>query len=1023
VRPLFRPTQEVRFAVVLYGGVSLAIYINGIVQELLALVRATAPEKPLHKGPQRAFLREDELKGAEPVYRKLGQMLAWHEPSLSGDVAGDARIRTRFVVDILSGTSAGGINAIFLAKALANEQGLAQLRDIWATEAELELLVNDVRSYAHLGLAPQLPPASLLNSRRLYLRVLEALGEMDKEAPVADKFESKLVEELDCWITTTDISGLPLDLRLYDKRVLEPRYRNVFHFAYAPAAAVGADGDPPRRDFGRDTNPFLAYAARCSSSFPFAFEPMELQDIDKVLELPQFPEYGSGSCSSSGAWDRYFGDYVRRGHEVDPKLPAPRFYAARAFGDGGYLDNKPFSWATATLSRRRADVPVDRRLIYLEPDPSVIPTNDAFPHERPNALDNSLAAAMKVPRAETIREDLERIAERNGNVARLQRFVQIADDAILAEDESGLSPILELPLAEWRAMSASSLFAKRGLQYSVYHRLKVATVLDDLAGLVGRLVDFVEGSDELRGLRCLIEAWLRRQYPESGEGRHSQNEFLLQFDLGYRLRRLTYLQSRIDGLLRGDPRARTLVGLDAPAWAELAPEVLEEPFQEQLRRLKSDLNDVFVRLRARGRRLRAGTEGLVAQAVALGLSRGVLLGFLSGGADERAAVVEAGDWIDARDLMPGLNGLAATIADSLRPTLIDASKKAGTALQSPASTSQDPDIARIQARALAGLKAIDRGYENYDSVILPISYGVVEEADVVEVIRFSPRDAKALIDEETSPRRKLGGAQFGHFGGFLNERWRRNDMMWGRLDAAERLIRTLLPAGHAQAEDLVREAQLAILEDERADVFPDEHGSTAELLEHLHQDFSVDLGLNGPRTMAVAARALTVSDGVIGALPDRGNPSTLVRVVARPAAAALALLAFAARRGLWMAALAAAAAAAGLLLGCGLAFHSHWPARGGWMLAVYTVLTLGLLSFLYSKVSKTLRPKPPAPSRPPPPSTPPGQGFPHPEEKSSPVPGWDVLAALVGAFLVLIFPLAMLNASIAIVVSWLPGWD
>jgi hypothetical protein len=35
-------TQEVRFAIVMYGGVSLAIYINGIAQELLRLVRATA---------------------------------------------------------------------------------------------------------------------------------------------------------------------------------------------------------------------------------------------------------------------------------------------------------------------------------------------------------------------------------------------------------------------------------------------------------------------------------------------------------------------------------------------------------------------------------------------------------------------------------------------------------------------------------------------------------------------------------------------------------------------------------------------------------------------------------------------------------------------------------------------------------------------------------------------------------------------------------------------------------------------
>ena len=31
----YTPTQEMRFALVLYGGVSLAIYINGVVQEFL----------------------------------------------------------------------------------------------------------------------------------------------------------------------------------------------------------------------------------------------------------------------------------------------------------------------------------------------------------------------------------------------------------------------------------------------------------------------------------------------------------------------------------------------------------------------------------------------------------------------------------------------------------------------------------------------------------------------------------------------------------------------------------------------------------------------------------------------------------------------------------------------------------------------------------------------------------------------------------------------------------------------------
>ncbi len=42
-------TQEVRFAVVMYGGVSLAIYINGIAQELLRMVRSTSASVPAGK--------------------------------------------------------------------------------------------------------------------------------------------------------------------------------------------------------------------------------------------------------------------------------------------------------------------------------------------------------------------------------------------------------------------------------------------------------------------------------------------------------------------------------------------------------------------------------------------------------------------------------------------------------------------------------------------------------------------------------------------------------------------------------------------------------------------------------------------------------------------------------------------------------------------------------------------------------------------------------------------------------------
>src|SRR6476659_2889425 len=101
--------QEVRFALVLYGGVSLAIYMNGVAQELFHMVRATAPAdetqgKALH-------VPNAKLQSTEAVYREAARRFGLHSEAPTGP-----NVRARFVVDIISGTSAGGINGIYLGK-------------------------------------------------------------------------------------------------------------------------------------------------------------------------------------------------------------------------------------------------------------------------------------------------------------------------------------------------------------------------------------------------------------------------------------------------------------------------------------------------------------------------------------------------------------------------------------------------------------------------------------------------------------------------------------------------------------------------------------------------------------------------------------------------------------------------------------------------------------------------------------------------------------------------------------------
>src|ERR1044072_2474280 len=133
--PLDGSTQEVRFAVVMYGGSSLAIYINGVAQELLRLVRAPAPEYTGTPDGRRSHLADEELRGSERVYRRLGRLLTRQGPI--DDAGNSGPIRTRFVVDILTGTSAGGINAVYLAKALANDQDMDELKKLCVTEGDI----------------------------------------------------------------------------------------------------------------------------------------------------------------------------------------------------------------------------------------------------------------------------------------------------------------------------------------------------------------------------------------------------------------------------------------------------------------------------------------------------------------------------------------------------------------------------------------------------------------------------------------------------------------------------------------------------------------------------------------------------------------------------------------------------------------------------------------------------------------------------------------------------------------------
>jgi patatin-related protein len=278
--PAVNYKHEVRFAVVMYGGVSLAIYINGIAQEMLRWVRSTAKSAnknvallPNNSSTSASGECELSLSGTERVYRKLSYILAARRTgeettaelleNAEQSLADNAPIRTRFVVDIVSGTSAGGINGIFLGKALANGQDMSGLENLWVKEGDVRTLINDKKSVEGPVVLHD-PPASLLSSQRMYFELLKAFDSMEATGASSASF----VDELDLFVTTTDLSGVTLPIRLSDGVVYERRHRNVLRFVYSN---IDNDKAKERNDFEAKFNPFLAYAARCTSAFSRGF--------------------------------------------------------------------------------------------------------------------------------------------------------------------------------------------------------------------------------------------------------------------------------------------------------------------------------------------------------------------------------------------------------------------------------------------------------------------------------------------------------------------------------------------------------------------------------------------------------------------------------------------------------------------------------------------------------------------------------------------------------------------------------
>lgn len=808
----YAAVQEIRLAVVMYGGVSLAIYMNGVAHELLNLVKATAPAKDTDGNPTGQLLwSEDGLTGAGRVYRRLGRILAG--TAGEGTATGDSGpVRTRFVIDIVTGTSAGGINGVFLAKALSSQQEMDGLTRMWREEGDLsKLLNNGARPSTLDGRSTD----ALLNSRRILELFNEAIKGMEWDGsglgrPNPLECASPYVEDLDLFVTTTDMAGLLMPLRLEDRVIFERRYRNFFHFRYGYPSDNGA----PYNSFQPLNSTFLAFASRCTSAFPFAFAPMNLETAISVCGQPGLAD-----------WSGFYADYANAARATTGSATSTMArdqsvdFAHRYFIDGGCLDNKPFSYAIDALRWKQSDLPVTRKLFYVEPAPAH-PETERVAATPPDALDSVYSGYVDLPRVENIREDLQRLLDRNRLIGRLQ-------DAL-----ADVSPSSELQDTErWKKTTLFELRRERGpgaAAYAAYHRIKVSAVTDAIATTVVCAAGLDDASDDALAIRYLVKAWRNETYPDilnpltshpaaAREGRTSAT-FLLDFDIDYRIRRLGFARRAIDGLSRqygsaGESERKALRAAKSRVNA-IRRGLLRTDALGRARNPSSG-NPLLPLINAIARAIPGGEASTETGSVFSALVRQIL----AGDSDDERLGVASRLYEQIREPVQALaSGLAnlyshppkqrdGKTGDNVRIGLFEASERAVDALT---------EVGRALPDSGHSGPLIDTyyGYESYDAASFPLLFGTgVGEVKVVEVVRISPDDASPLGTRRPGAP-KLAGDSLGHFGAFLRQSWREHDILWGRMDGVDRIVHGLAPTMDPSLRgNLIRDGQIAVLQE------------------------------------------------------------------------------------------------------------------------------------------------------------------------------------------------------------------
>jgi patatin-related protein len=786
--------RQTRLGLVLYGGIALAIYINGVCQE---------------------FFNAQRGRG---IYKLL-----------------KALTDSDIVVDIISGTSAGGINGVLLSHALANSTNDSFIE--FSHFASIWRLKGDISSLLHVPKEKHFLPIreSFIDGENYYQ---DALADAIQKAK-PEEWKGKGSEwpsefhELDLFITGTDFLGRHSAVLDQTGKVIEIKdHRSVFRLKHRK-------GRTSTFELGSSTNAkAMAKLCRLTSCIPIAFPVVSVSlekgrnQVDNLLV-----EWGKLEARA-----------------LPPKKPSTGLKLH--FVDGGFLDNKPFSHTLKEISLRTAERPVRRILFYLDPSPDKLSESDAFKQmPRPNILQAGVGAFYSIPRYESIGGDLADISEYNERVRRF-KFLRGDLDAHLeklypssefCKDETN-DPSVEIYLRS-RLVDLKDkilplllnldllLYADPDAESTKCHRRTIdrASALfasyksgkkrrqerEEALEKFEKTIRNLDVEYALRKHFYIVEAlWEQLDnldaFPEEAQeaealpaslGQRQENQRLLRA-LAYRLnRQIKVLEITRDAL-------GTLFGLEEVQnyfYNLLATEELDDVSLQKVV-YKDLLALVRFLLNARHMPFYAGVDG--------GLK--VAADFYVRLPSKAKSLDQVDRWLTQQDI--------SDLREQLRKRAVELSNvDIATALASPEAqnSENENDNTDVLSLLLCVERASERLIQNsglpeeladellnrfkrfrlLDQFVYPLEYTMAsQEKVIINAVRISPADAKLGFGKDKDTATKLAGERLSAFGGFLKKAWRSNDILWGRLDGLNRLVETLL------TEEVVEKTFPAFLE-------------------------------------------------------------------------------------------------------------------------------------------------------------------------------------------------------------------